>query len=228
SAMVIVDGVFSMEGDLANLQGIVNLKKRYKFRLMVDDAHSIGVMGENGRGTAAHFNVDKDVDLIMGTFSKSFASLGGFIAGEEAVISYIKHHARALIFSASMPPSAVATVLCALKIMKEEPQRRERLWQITNRMHREYKKLGFNIGPTQTPIVPLIFGDDMVTFNFWRQLFDKGVFANPIISPAVPQGGSLIRTSYMATHTDAELDKVLEICDEVGKEMGVATTDAHR
>jgi len=189
--------------------------------LMVDDAHGIGVMGVNGRGTAEHFHVEKDVDLVMGTFSKSFASLGGFIAGEEAVISYIKHHARALIFSASMPPSAVATVLAALKIIKSEPQRRDRLWQITRRMHKEYLRLGFNIGPTQTPIIPLILGDDMVTFEFWRKLFDKGVFANPIISPAVPPDGSLIRTSYMATHTDNELNKVLEICQSVGKEMSL-------
>lgn len=219
SAMVIVDGVFSMEGDLANLPDIVKLKNKYKCRLMVDDAHGIGVMGAGGRGCAEHFNVEKDVDLIMGTFSKSFASLGGFIAGEEKVISYIKHNARALIFSASMPPSAVATVLAALKIMESEPRRREQLWQITHKMHTAYKKLGFNIGPTQTPIVPLIFGDDMVTFGFWKKLFEQGVFSNPVISPAVPPDGSLIRTSYMATHTDKELDRVLDICQSVGKEM---------
>jgi len=226
NAMVIVDGVFSMEGDLANLPEIVKLKKKYKFRLMVDDAHGIGVMGAGGRGCAEHFSAaggnavtENDVDLIMGTFSKSFASLGGFIAGEEKVISYIKHNARALIFSASMPPSAVATVLAALKIMESEPQRRERLWQITHKMHAAYKKLGFNIGPTQTPIVPLIFGDDMVTFGFWKKLFEQGVFTNPVISPAVPPDGALIRTSYIATHTDKELDKVLEVCQSVGKEM---------
>jgi 8-amino-7-oxononanoate synthase len=221
SALIIVDGVFSMEGDLANLPEIVKLKKKYKCRLMVDDAHGIGVMGKNGSGTAEYFQVEDDVDLIMGTFSKSFASLGGFIAGEESVISYIKHHARALIFSASMPPSAVATVLTALKILKTEPQRRKRLWQITHKMHQEYRKRGFNIGPTQTPIVPLIFGDDMLTFGFWRKLFERGVFTNPIISPAVPPDGSLIRTSYMATHTDKELNKVLEICSDVSKEMGL-------
>ena len=219
SAMVIVDGVFSMEGDLAKLSEIVKLKNKYKFRLMVDDAHGLGVLGTGGRGCAEHFNVENDVDLIMGTFSKSFASLGGFIAGEEKVISYIKHNARALIFSASMPPSAVATVLAALKIMESEPQRRERLWQITHKMHAAYKKLGFNIGPTQTPIVPLIFGDDMVTFGFWKKLFEQGVFTNPVISPAVPPDGALIRTSYIATHTDKELDKVLEVCQSVGKEM---------
>jgi len=221
NSMIIVDGVFSMEGDLANLAKIAKLKNKYSARLMVDDAHGIGVMGVHGRGTAEHFNVEKDVDLIMGTFSKSFASLGGFIAGDDKIISYIKHNARALIFSASMPPSAVATVLASLKIMKSEPHRRERLWQITRKMHKEYSRFGFNIGPTQTPIVPLIFGDDMVTFEFWRMLFNKGVFSNPVISPAVPPDGSLIRTSYMATHTDEELDQVLKICHSVGKEMSV-------
>jgi 8-amino-7-oxononanoate synthase len=221
SAMVVVDGVFSMEGDIANLPEIVKLKRKYGFRIMVDDAHSIGVLGANGRGTAEHFSVEDEVDLVMGTFSKSFASLGGFIVGDEPVISYIKHHSRALIFSASMPPSAVATVLAALDILIKEPQRRERLWQITRRMQDSYKKLGFNIGPTQTPIIPLILGDDMRTFGFWKALFNNGVFANPVVSPAVPPDGALIRTSYMATHTDAELDKVLDICGRVGKELGV-------
>ncbi|MBI4713206.1 MAG: aminotransferase class I/II-fold pyridoxal phosphate-dependent enzyme [Planctomycetes bacterium] len=221
NALIVVDGVFSMEGDLANLPEIVRLKKRFGARLMVDDAHGIGVLGAHGRGAAEHFGLENEVDLIMGTFSKSFASLGGFIVGEAPVISYIKHHARALIFSASMPPSAVATVITALKILQTEPERRERLWQITRRMQNDYKKLGFNIGPTQTPIIPLIFGEDMLTFNFWRNLFDKGVFSNPVISPAVPPDGALIRTSYMATHTDEELDKVLSICKEVGTQLGV-------
>ncbi|MFH1226487.1 MAG: pyridoxal phosphate-dependent aminotransferase family protein [Planctomycetota bacterium] len=221
SALVIVDGVFSMEGDIANLGEITKLKKKYKFRLMVDDAHSIGILGKNGRGTAEYFNVENDVDLVMGTFSKSFASLGGFIVGEEPVISYIKHHSRALIFSASMPPSAVATVLASLDILIKEPGRRERLWQITHRMQNNYKALGFNIGHTQTPIIPLILGDNMLTFEFWKQLFNNGVFANPVISPAVPPNGALIRTSYMATHTDSELDKVLEICEKVGKDLNV-------
>lgn len=221
NVLVVVDGVFSMEGDIANLPEIVKLKRKYGFRIMVDDAHSIGVLGANGRGTAEHFSVEDEVDLVMGTFSKSFASLGGFIVGDEPVISYIKHHSRALIFSASMPPSAVATVLAALDILIKEPQRRERLWQITRRMQADYKKLGFNIGPTQTPIIPLILGDDMRTFGFWKALFNNGVFANPVVSPAVPPDGALIRTSYMATHTDTELDKVLEICKKVGKEIGI-------
>ncbi|MFA5794750.1 MAG: pyridoxal phosphate-dependent aminotransferase family protein [Candidatus Brocadiia bacterium] len=221
SALVIVDGVFSMEGDIANLTDIVKLKKKYGFRLMVDDAHGIGVLGKNGRGTAEYLNIESDVDLIMGTFSKSFASLGGFIVGEEPVISYIKHLSRALIFSASMPPSAVATVLTALDILIKEPNRRERLWQITRKMQHNYKASGFNIGHTQTPIIPLILGKDMLTFEFWKQLFNNGVFANPVISPAVPPDGSLIRTSYMATHTDNELDKVMEICVKTGKKLGI-------
>jgi 8-amino-7-oxononanoate synthase len=220
-ALIIVDGVFSMEGDLANLPEIVKLKKKYKCRLMVDDAHGIGVLGKNGRGVAEHFGVEKDVDLIMGTFSKSFASLGGFLVGETKVINYMKHIARALIFSASPPPAAVATVLKALEILQKEPERRTRLQEITKKMQTGYKKLGFNIGPTQTPIIPLIIGDDMKTIYFWQTLFANGVFSNPVIPPAVNPGGSLIRTSYMATHTDEELDKVLEICKRVGKEMGI-------
>ncbi|MBI4833561.1 MAG: pyridoxal phosphate-dependent aminotransferase family protein [Planctomycetes bacterium] len=221
SAMIVVDGVFSMEGDLANLPEIVKLKKKYKCRLMVDDAHGIGVLGKNGRGVSEHFGVEDDVDIIMGTFSKSFASLGGFLVGAEPVINYIKHIARALIFSASPPPASVATVLKALEILQKEPERRTRLWKITKKMHAGYKKLGFNIGPTQTPIIPLIIGDDMKTLFFWKALFEKGLFSNPVIPPAVNPGGSLIRTSYMATHTDTELDKVLDICGHVGKKMKI-------
>jgi 8-amino-7-oxononanoate synthase len=223
-ALIVVDGVFSMEGDLANLPEIVRLKKKYGCRLMVDDAHGIGVLGKNGRGVAEHFGVEKDVDIIMGTFSKSFASLGGFLVGEEPVINYVKHTARALIFSASPPPAAVATVLKALEIIQKEPERRTRLKEITNKMQTGYKKLGFNIGPTQTPIIPLIIGDDMKTIYFWHALFDNGVFANPVIPPAVIPGGSLIRTSYMATHSNQELDTVLQICERVGKEMNVLST----
>jgi 8-amino-7-oxononanoate synthase len=219
--LIAVDGVFSMEGDLANLPAISQLKRKYGARLMVDDAHGIGVLGKQGRGTAEHFGVEDDVDVIMGTFSKSFASLGGFLVGEEAVISYIKHHARALIFSASMPPPAVATVLAALEIIQNEPERRERLWAITHRMLNSYKKIGFNTGESQTPIIPLIIGDDMRTFGFWKQLFENGLFSNPVISPAVPPDHALIRTSYMATHTDEELARILEICQSVGKNLGI-------
>ncbi len=219
--LIVVDGVFSMEGDLANLPEIVRIGKKYGARIMVDDAHGIGVMGKNGRGTAEHFGVEDKVDLIMGTFSKSFASLGGFIAGEEAVIHYLKHISRELIFSASMPPAAVAATLKALEIIQKEPERRARLWEITHRMHREYRKLGFDIGPTETPVIPILIGEDMDTFRFWRELFDSGIFANPIISPAVPKGKALIRTSYTATHTDQQMDKVLKVFACVGKKLGV-------
>lgn len=219
--MIITDGVFSMEGDIANLPEMTKLAKKYDARILVDDAHSIGVLGENGRGTGEHFGLDDEVDLVMGTFSKSFASIGGFIAGTEEVIHYIKHHARALIFSASMPPSAVATCLAALDIIESEPDRRTRLWEITHRMQEEYKNMGFDIGPTQTPIIPLYIGDNMKCFQFWKMLFDEGIFTNPIISPAVPPGSQLLRTSYTATHTNRQMDKVLDVFQRVGKKMGV-------
>jgi len=219
--LIAVDGVFSMEGEIAPLPDIVKLAKKHNARVMVDDAHSIGVLGDHGRGTAEHFGLDNEVDLVMGTFSKSFASLGGFIAGGERVINYIKHTSRALIFSASPPPAAVAACLAALDIIETEPERRERLWQITRRMHKEYKSLGFNIGSTQTPIIPIYIGDDMKTFQVWKMLSDEGIFVNPIISPAVPPGFQLIRTSYTATHTDEQMDRVLDVFKKVGKKMGV-------
>lgn len=219
--LLIVDGVFSMEGDIAKLPDIVDLAKKYHARVMVDDAHSIGVLGENGRGTAEHFGLEDDVDIIMGTFSKSFASIGGFIAGDEQVIHYVKHFSRALIFSASPPPSAVATVSKALDIIIAEPQRRKRLWQITHRMHRGFRELGFDIGDTETPIIPIMVGENLKTFKFWKMLFDQGLFANTAISPAVPPGTARIRTSYIATHTDAQMDRVLEVFEKVGKKMGV-------
>jgi 8-amino-7-oxononanoate synthase len=219
--LIVIDGVFSMEGDIANLPEIVNLAKQYKARVMVDDAHAIGVLGENGRGTAEHFDLDDEVDIIMGTFSKSFASLGGFIVSSERVINYIKHFSRALIFSASPPPAAVAACLAALDIIESEPERREKLWQITKKMHKEFKALGFNIGNSQTPIIPIYIGDDIKTFKMWKMLFDEGIFTNPIISPAVSPGSQLLRTSYTATHTDEQLERVLEVFEKVGKKMGV-------
>ncbi len=219
--LITIDGVFSMEGDIANLPEIVKLAKEHNARVMVDDAHSIGVLGEHGRGTAEHFGLGDQVDLVMGTFSKSFASLGGFIAGPERVVNYIQHHSRPLIFSASPPPSAVAACLAALDIIESEPERRERLWQITRRMHEEYKALGFDIGGTQTPIIPIYIGDDMKTFQFWKMLSDEGIFVNPIISPAVGPGFQLLRTSYTATHTDEQMDRVLEVFKRVGRKMGV-------
>jgi 8-amino-7-oxononanoate synthase len=219
--LIVVDGVFSMEGDIANLPEIVSLAKQYNARVMMDDAHSIGVLGEHGRGTAEHFNLEDEVDIVMGTFSKSFASIGGFIVASERVINYIKHFSRALIFSASPPPAAVAACLAALDIIESEPERRERLWEITRRMHKEFRALGFNIGNSQTPIIPIYIGDDIKTFQFWKMLSDEGIFTNPIISPAVSPGSQLLRTSYTATHTDEQLDKVLEVFEKVGKKMGV-------
>jgi 8-amino-7-oxononanoate synthase len=220
--LVIVDGLYSMEGDLAPLPELVPLCRKYEARLMVDDAHGIGVLGQ-GRGTAAHFGMTKDVDLIMSTFSKSFASLGGFIAGDAVVIDYIKHHARALMFSASIPPSNAAAALAALHIMRDEPQHTERLNAIAGRMRTEYRRMGFDIGKTVSPIIPVIMGDDLRTIISWKMLFDAGVFVNPVVSPAVAAGRSLLRTSYMATHTDAQMDRVLEEFAKLGKNMGMAS-----
>jgi 8-amino-7-oxononanoate synthase len=221
SVLVITEGVFSMEGDLGALSQIVRLKKPYGYRILLDDAHGIGYMGANGRSTAEHFGVERETDLIMGTFSKSFASLGGFIAGPTEAIDYIKHNARALIFSASMPPSAVATVLAAVEIMEKEPEHRERLWRNVRKMHTAYRDLGFNIGRTESPVVPIIIGDFEKTLVYWKELFEAGVFVNPIISPAVPADMCLLRTSYMATHTDEELDRVIDIMAKLGKKLGV-------
>jgi 8-amino-7-oxononanoate synthase len=219
--LVVVDGVFSMEGDLANLPEVVDLAKKYKAKVLVDDAHGIGVMGKNGRGSSEHFGVEDDVDLVMGTFSKSFTSLGGFVAGEKKVISYIKHFARSLIFSASITPASVATCLATLDIIETEPQRRERLWEITEKMKSGFQALGFDTGETKTPIIPVIIGDDDTTFMFWKFLREEGVFTNPIIYPAVLKGQSLIRTSYSATHTDEELDHVLATFEKCGKILGI-------
>ncbi len=219
--LIATDGVFSMEGDIADLPNIVSLASKYNARVMVDDAHSIGVLGNNGRGTAEHFGLESKVDIVMGTFSKSFASLGGFIVADEEIIHYIKHHSRALIFSASPPPAAVAAVRATLRILRSEPERRSRLWDITNRMHGEFRSMGFNIGATQTPIVPIIIGEDMKTFSFWKSLTEAGLFTNPIISPAVPPGQALIRTSYTATHTDDQLDRVLQVFHDVGRQFGI-------
>jgi len=218
--LVVVDGVFSMGGDIAPLPEIVSACHKYGARLMVDDAHSIGVLG-GGRGTAAHFGLTGQVDLTMGTFSKSFASLGGFIAGSEDVIHFIQHHARSMIFSASIPPANAAAALAALEVMQEEPERIARVNQIGERMRTELRRLGFNLGASQTPIVPVIIGDDMPTFQAWKTLYEAGVYTNPVISPAVPPGGALLRTSYMATHTDEHLDRVLAAFTQVGRALGL-------
>jgi 8-amino-7-oxononanoate synthase len=219
--LIITDGVFSMGGDIVNLPDLVKVAEKYGARIMVDDAHSIGVLGKTGAGTAEYFNLIDKVDLTMGTFSKSFASLGGYIAGDAKVIHHIKHNARALIFSASPPPAAVATVLACLTILQEEPERIERLNQIFKKMKAGYQQLGFNTGNSQTPIIPIIIGEDEKTFYFWKALYENGVLCNPVVSPGVPPGMALLRTSYMATHTDEELDKVLEIFEKVGRQIGI-------
>jgi 8-amino-7-oxononanoate synthase len=218
--LVVVDGLFSMEGDIAPLPELVPLLRKYNARLMVDDAHAIGVLGR-GRGTGAHFGMTDDVDLIMGTFSKSFASLGGFIAGDKVVIDYIQHTARSLIFSASIPPSNAAAALAALEIMREEPERVDRLTEIASTMRKGFTDLGFDIGNSETPVIPIIIGDDVKTFVFWRALLDAGVYVNAIISPATPQGRQLLRTSYTAIHTDAQLEQILNVFEKVGKELEV-------
>lgn len=218
--LLVVDGLFSMEGDLANLPEIVPLAKKYGARLMVDDAHAMGVIGQ-GHGTAAHYGLSDDVDIIMGTFSKSFASLGGFVAGDEDVIHYIKHHARALIFSASIPPANAAAALAALHIMREEPERIQRVNDIATMMRTRYQEMGFNTGDSMSPVIPIIIGDNELTFRMWKCLFENGVFVNPVISPAVAAGRQLLRTSYMATHTDEQLEQVLDIFQKCGKELGL-------
>jgi len=218
--LVVVDGLYSMGGDIAPLPEILALCKKYGARLMVDDAHAMGVLG-GGRGTAAHFGVTEEVDLIMSTFSKSFASLGGFIAGSADVIHYIKHFARALIFSASIPPANAAAALAALEVMRDEPERIARVNQVGERMRQAYQAMGFNTGNSQSPIIPILIGDTMRTIFVWKALFEAGVFVNPVLSPAVPAGQELLRTSYMATHTEEQLERVLDVFGRVGREMGL-------
>lgn len=219
--LVVVDGVYSMEGDIAPLPDIVKACKKHGARLMVDDAHGIGVLGRTGRGTAEHFGVEQDVDVIMGTYSKSLASIGGFVVADEDVIHYIKHTSRPLIFSASPPPASVASVIAALDIIDAEPERRERLWHNTKRMMKAYKQMGYDTGVSETPIIPLLMGEMERAFMMWKLLSEEGVFVNPVVPPATPQGRCLIRTSFMATHTDEMLDRVLVILEKAGKKLGI-------
>jgi len=219
--LVVVDGVYSMEGDIAPLPDIVPLCGKYGARLMVDDAHGVGVLGKTGRGTAEHFGMEKDVDIIMGTYSKSLASIGGFVVADEDIIHFMKHHSRPLIFSASPPPASVASVIAALDIIDREPERRERLWHNTNKMMKAFKQMGFDTGVSETPIIPLVMGEMEMAFMMWKTLNEQGVFVNPVVPPAVQQGRCMIRTSYMATHTDAMLDRVLDIIEKAGKKLGV-------
>ncbi len=220
-ALVVVDGVFSMEGDVVDLPGIVAAARQHGARVMVDDAHGIGVLGEHGRGTAEHFGLEGEVDLIMGTFSKSLASVGGFVVGSERVVNWIKHRARTLIFSAAPPPAAVAAALAAVDILEREPERRARLWENTRFMAASLRALGFDTGDSTTPIIPVVVGDDRLAFLMARRLEEEGVFVNPVITPAVPPGRAMLRTSYMATHTRAHLERALAAFATVGREVGV-------
>ena len=220
-AMIVVDGVYSMEGDIAHVPELVRIARKHGVALAVDDAHSIGVLGPNGEGTAAHFGMTDEVDLIAGTFSKSLASIGGFVAGSENVIHYLKHHSRPLIFTASLPPANTAGVLAALEVMKTEPDRRTSLWANTRRFQEGMRGLGYDIGETETPIIPVLIGPMETTFVFWRKLFDAGVFTNPVMPPAVPPSQCRLRTSLMATHTFDQIDFCLEQFATIGRELGV-------
>lgn len=220
-AMIVVDGVYSMEGDIANVPELVRIARKYGIALALDDAHSIGVLGPKGDGTAAHFGMTDEVDLIAGTFSKSLASIGGFVAGSESVIHFLKHHSRPLIFTASLPPANTAGVLAALEVLKAEPGRRDSLWLNTRRLQQGMRSLGYNIGETETPIVPVLIGPMETTFVFWRKLFDAGVFTNPVMPPAVPASQCRLRTSLMATHSFEQIDFCLEQFARIGKDLGV-------
>ena len=219
--LIVVDGVFSMEGDIADLPGLVKLKNRFGAGLMVDDAHGIGVLGETGRGTAEHYGVEHEIDLMMGTFSKSLAAIGGFIAGEAEVVDYIKHHARSQIFSAAPPPASVAAAMTALEIVDREPERRKQLWENTAYMKRELDTMGFDTGDSKSPILPLLVGEDLLAISMAIRLQEEGVFVNPVIPPAVSEGRAMVRTSYMATHTREHLDRALDALSKVGRELGI-------
>jgi 8-amino-7-oxononanoate synthase len=219
--MLVVDGVYSMEGDIADVPNLLKVAQKFGAALAVDDAHAVGVLGPNGDGTAAHFGLVEEVDLIVGTFSKSLASIGGFVAGTENVIHFLKHHSRPLIFTAALPPSNTAGVLEALHILQTEPWRRDQLWNNTRRLQEGLRSLGFDIGPSETPIVPVLIGPLEKTFLFWRKLFDAGVFTNPVVPPAVPPSECRLRTSLMATHAPEQIDQALETFARLGKELGV-------
>jgi 8-amino-7-oxononanoate synthase len=219
--LIVSDGVFSMSGRIVNLPGLVKLAKAYRARVMIDEAHAMGVLGQGGRGTCSHFGLRNgpDVELTMGTFSKSFASLGGFIAGERQVIDYIKYNSQAFIFSASMAPGNVAAVRASLAIIRREPERIERLRRIADEVREGLKSQGFKLMEGGTPILPVIIGDDMMTFRFWRRLLEEGVFVNAVVSPAVPQGLQLIRLSLIATYEQKHIDGILEAFHKVGNEF---------
>ncbi len=219
--LIVTDGVFSMEGDIAKMPELRALADRYGARIYLDEAHAIGVVGETGRGTLEHYNDWDLADIVMCTFSKSFGSIGGFVAADREVIDYIQHFARPLIFSASIPPANLAAAAKALEIIETEPERVRRLQQIADTMITGFTERGFNVGNSETAVVPIIVGDDQKTFAFWQYLYDHGVYVNPVISPAVPPNRALLRTSYMAIHTDEDLRTVLDVAEQGGKELGI-------
>ena len=224
--LIVVDGIFSMEGDIINLPEVVRLSEKYNASVMVDDAHAIGVIGKNGAGTASHFGLTEKVDLTMGTFSKSLASLGGFIAADKEVINFLKHNSRSLIFSASMTPSSAATVLAALDIMESEPERISHLWDLTHYAMKAFKDLGFDTGKSQTPIIPLFIRNDYTTLRMTQLLMEDGIFVNPVVSPGVPKEDSLIRFSLMATHTFKQLDIAIEKIAKAALKLGVISVES--
>ena len=219
--LIVVDGVFSMEGDVTPLPEIVRHAQKYGARVFVDEAHSLGVFGEKGRGVAEHFGLEREVDLVMGTFSKSFATVGGFIAGDENTVDYIKHTARSQMFSAAIPPGATAAVSAAVDLCESEPERRQQLWANTEYMRKELQTLGFETCGSQSPVIPLFIGEDAATFQMAFRLQEEGVFVNPVMSPAVPPGNGVIRTSYMATHKREHLDQALGAIAKVGRELSI-------
>jgi 8-amino-7-oxononanoate synthase len=219
--LIVSDGVFSTSGDIVDLPHMVEVAKKYNARIMIDDAHSVGVIGKGGRGTASYFGLDGDVDLTMGTFSKSFASLGGFVVGDRSVINYLQHNSAAFIFSASPTPASVAAAIEALKILEEDPSLVEKLLNNADYVRKGLKKLGFDVHENKTAIVPVIIGDTMKTLIFWKKLFEAGVYANAFVRPGVPPGNEMLRTSYMATHERHHLDKIIELFGEIGRELGV-------
>jgi len=219
--LVVSDGVFSTGGEIVDLVRLNKIAKENNARILIDDAHAVGVIGKGGRGTASEFGLEDEIDMTMGTFSKTFASLGGFVAAKKEVINYIKHHSLALIFSASPTPSSVAAAIAALDILEAEPERVDRLIKNANKMRTGLKAEGFNVIEGRTAIVPVIVGDDQLAFKMWRILYDAGVFVNVFISPGVPQGRQMMRTSYMATHEDKHLDRILEIFKDTGKKLGL-------
>ncbi len=227
-ALIIADGVFSMSGDILKYPEALALAKKYECRIYVDDAHALGVLGPAGQGTEAHFGMRGTADLVMGTFSKSFASIGGYLAGEASVIDYVKHKARPFIFSAALPPAAAATVLECLRLVQEEPWHLENLWRNAARMKSTFEDLGYNTLNSHTPIIPLLIGEDRMAFSFSQKLYEYGIFATPVVRPAVPDGCALIRTSCMASHTASDMDYVAEVFEKLGKSFGIIGSMAYQ